>query len=51
MPYLGAATALMHLIISALRDEEEMFVCQFMNLNAEKSFFSYGFSPDASYKS
>lgn len=39
MPYLGAATVLMHLIISALGDEEDMFVCQFMNLNAERSYF------------
>lgn len=39
MLHLGAAAALIYLIISALRDEGEVFVCQVLNLNAEKVFF------------
>lgn len=51
MLYLSSAAALKHLIIAALRNEEEMFVCQVLNLNAKKVFFSYGFNPDSPYKS
>lgn len=40
MLHLGAAAAaLIHLIISAFRDEGEIFVCHVLNLNAEKVFF------------
>lgn len=51
MLHLGAADALIHIIICALRDEGEIFVCQVLNLNAEEDFFSYGFSSDLLYKS
>lgn len=51
MLHLGAAAALIHIIISALRDEGEIFVCQVQSLNAEKVFFPYGFSSDSLYKS
>lgn len=39
MLHLGAADALIHIIICALRDEGEIFVCQVLNLNAEEVFF------------
>lgn len=51
MLYLGVAAALIHLIIAALRDEKEKFVCRVLNLNAKKLFFSYGFNADSPNKS